>query len=81
MGGSAAREEEVLGAVRCWYCGAQPLEVAEVTAYGDLEPQFIAGRWPAASDGHAHAVVPPTPSELAAGGDAALQRIIEDWGK
>lgn len=62
-------------AVRCWQCGAEPLETYEVSTLSDAEPQYIAGRWPPSDDRHTHAERPPTPAELEQAGHAALQRI------
>jgi hypothetical protein len=33
------------------------------------------GRWPASTDGHQHAEVPPTPGQLEQAGHEALMRI------
>lgn len=59
--------------VRCWLCGVEPLEVFETTTWGDAQPTYIAGRWPAGD--HEHAVDPPTPGQLEQAGHAALMRI------
>jgi hypothetical protein len=63
--------------IRCWQCGAEPTGLAEVTAYGDLEPRYIPTGWPPGD--HPHAVDPPTPAELQAGGYAALAQILDSW--
>jgi hypothetical protein len=65
--------------MRCWQCGAEPLEVFDVTTLGDAEPRYMPGRWPPGD--HEHAVTPPTPAEIAAAGDAALARIVEEWSR
>jgi len=61
---------------RCYICGAEP-ELIDVTQLGDPEPRCMPGAWPPAD--HTHAVAPPTPSELQAGGDDALAAIVESW--
>jgi hypothetical protein len=65
--------------MKCWQCGVEPDDVHEITTLGDAEPQYIAGRWP--SGDHEHAEVPPTPAALAAGGDAALARVLAEWSR
>jgi hypothetical protein len=65
--------------LRCWQCGVEPIGLADVRTYGDPGPVLIPTGWPAGD--HEHAVTPPTPIELQAGGDRALARIMEEWAK
>lgn len=65
--------------MRCWLCGAE-LELVDVSTPADAQPRYIPGRWPAADEGHQHAVRPPTPGELEQAGHEALSRIQrEAW--
>ena len=64
--------------MRCWLCGAEPLETFEVSTLSDAQPRYVPGRWPAAEDGHTHAVRQPTPGELEQAGHDALMRIIRE---
>ncbi len=65
--------------MRCWRCGCDPLNVYEVTTLNATEPEYLYG-WPPATD-HEHAAAPPTPAELADGGDTALARILKEWSR
>lgn len=60
--------------LRCWQCGAEPLEVHNVQTLSDPGPVLIPGRWPAGD--HEHAVDPPTPGQLVAEGHRILLRIL-----
>lgn len=64
--------------LRCWRCGVEPDDYAEITTYGDTDRQFIPTRWPTGD--HEHSSVPPSPSQLAADGDRAMARIGALWG-
>lgn len=61
--------------MRCWWCGAEPLEMVDVSTLVDAEPRLIPGRWPPTTDRHQHAIDPPTPGELEDAGHRALSRI------
>ena len=61
--------------LRCWQCGAEPLEVLEVSRLGRAQPEYLPGRWPPGD--HTHAVDKPTPEQLVAEGHAILRRILE----
>jgi hypothetical protein len=61
--------------VRCWQCGVEPLEVHDITTFGDLpDRKYLPSRWPPGD--HEHAVQPPTPGELAEQGDRVAARIM-----
>jgi len=60
--------------MRCWLCGAEP-EMVNIQTMEEAQPRLIPGQWPAAVDGHEHAVRPPTPGELEQAGHEALSRI------
>lgn len=64
--------------MRCWLCGAEPLETYDVSTPSDAGPRYIPGRWPPAEGGHTHAVRPPTPGELEQAGHEALMRIQQE---
>lgn len=59
--------------MKCWQCGVEPLGTYEVTTFADVEPRYIAGRWPAGD--HEHAEQAPTPGQLEQAGHEALSRI------
>lgn len=65
--------------LRCWQCGVEPTKAADVRTISDPGPVLIPAGWPPGD--HEHAVHPPTPSELQAGGDRALARIVEEWAR
>ncbi len=65
---------------RCWYCGAEP-DMVDVTTYEDPEPRLTPGGWDTPAGDHQHAIQPPTPSELAAAGDAAIGRIRRELAR
>lgn len=58
--------------VTCWWCGAQPLELHEVTTLSGV-PYRLIPQWPGGD--HAHAELPPTPTQLEQAGHEALMRI------
>lgn len=60
--------------MRCWLCGAEP-EMVNIQTLSEAQPRYIPGQWPAAEDGHTHAVRPPTPDQLEHAGHQALMRI------
>lgn len=64
--------------MRCWLCGAEPLETFEITNLGDAQPRYVPGRWPPSDDGHSHATRPPSPGELEQAGHDALMRILRE---
>jgi hypothetical protein len=66
--------------MKCWQCGVEPFETFDIRTFGDPDAVYIAGSWPPATD-HEHAERPPTPAELAAGGDAALARVLTEWSR
>lgn len=54
--------------------------MVDVSTALDTQPRYMPGQWPAAEDGHQHAVWPPTPGELEQAGHEALSRIRrEAW--
>lgn len=59
--------------MRCWLCGAEPLEVFDASTMESATVQLIPGRWPTGD--HEHAEAPPTPGQLEQAGHEALQRI------
>lgn len=63
------------GGLRCWWCGAEPVDVLELHAFGSdttiRRPTWTPGD-------HRHALIPPTPEELVADGHRVLRRILED---
>lgn len=65
-----------MGPVTCWQCGVEPLETYDITTFGETQPRYIAGRWPAGD--HMHAADKPTPGQLEQAGHEALMRIQRD---
>lgn len=61
--------------MRCWLCGAEPLNEIDTSTLGSAFTTSMPGRWPAAVDGHEHAERPPTPGQLEQAGHEALMRI------
>lgn len=61
--------------MRCWQCGAEPLNEIDTSALGSTFETRMPGRWPPSEDGHQHAVTPPTPAQLEQAGHEALMRI------
>lgn len=64
--------------IRCWQCGAEPLELIDVSALGNSEPQYPPGQWSSATD-HQHSHIEPTPGQLLADGARAFDRVIGEW--
>jgi hypothetical protein len=63
--------------MRCWQCGAEPLEVHEITTLDNAQLRYLPGLYPPAEDGHQHATKPPSPAELKQAGHRTLMRIRE----
>lgn len=66
--------------MRCWLCGAEPLEVHSVVGMESPNPVIIFVRWPENGD-HEHADRPPTPDELIESGHVALLNIQAEWAR
>jgi hypothetical protein len=64
--------------VRCWLCGIEPTCEIDTSALDSAFSTSTAGRWPASTDGHQHAEVPPTPGQLEQAGHEALMRLMRE---
>lgn len=62
--------------IRCWQCGAEPLETFDISTVDSATVREIPGRWPPGD--HEHAERAPTPAELEQAGHRALTRIRDE---
>lgn len=64
--------------VRCWWCGARPLDVRWLGAWGEQAHVPLA-QWASVAGDHAHEVNAPTPAQLIDRGYRSMRRITEIW--
>lgn len=61
--------------MRCWWCGVEPNTWVDTTMLDSPFETRAPGPWPSFTDGHSHALEPPTPGQLEQAGHEALMRI------